>query len=117
MLTWILDLPHIPKLHLHDEKSLIMTPLGMKVKSLEKRDIKSIIETLKIVHEKNIVYMDLRQYNFIRDYDEKIIIIDWGYSTIKNETGDFAGALECMPDDILKSLANGVTNTCHISVD
>ncbi|RGB25083.1 kinase-like domain-containing protein [Rhizophagus diaphanus] len=112
-----LDLPHIPKLHLHDEKSLIMTPLGMKVKSLEKRDIKSIIETLKIVHEKNIVHMDLRRYNFIRDYDEKIIIIDWGYSTTKNETGDFAGALECMPDDILKSLANGEPITYSPRID
>src|ERR1043165_1810250 len=54
-----LDSPHIPKLHLYDEKSLVIPPLGMKIKSLEKKDIRNIIETLKIVHEKNIVHMDL----------------------------------------------------------
>ncbi|RIB04007.1 hypothetical protein C2G38_2223523 [Gigaspora rosea] len=61
--------------------------------------------------------MDLRRYNFIRDDDEKILIIDWGYSVSGNENGKFAGALECMPDDILKSLANGEQITHSPSID
>ncbi|CAG8569436.1 1966_t:CDS:1 [Paraglomus brasilianum] len=48
--------------------------------------------------------MDLRRYNFIRDHGD---IIDWGHSTTRNETGHFAGALECMPHGNLNSLANG----------
>ncbi|CAI2194142.1 6119_t:CDS:2 [Funneliformis geosporum] len=97
---------HIPSLLLYDKNSLITTPLGTKVKNLQKRDVRNIIETLRMVHSKNIMHMDLQRYNFICDHDEKIIIIDWGYSAMKNETGNFAGAFECMPDDILQSLVN-----------
>ncbi|CAG8708630.1 25714_t:CDS:10 [Gigaspora margarita] len=73
--------PHIPKLLLHNENSLITISLGTKVRNLQKNDIKNIIETLRTVHLQNIIHMDLRIHNFI--------------------------PLECMPDDILKSLVNG----------
>ncbi|CAG8853483.1 20331_t:CDS:2, partial [Gigaspora margarita] len=101
------NLPHIPKLLLHDENSLITIPLGTKVRNLRRNDIKNVIETLKTAHSQNIIHMDLQGYNFIRDDDEKILIIDWGYSVSGNENGRFAGALECMPDDVLKSLIIG----------
>ncbi|CAG8650992.1 15178_t:CDS:2 [Funneliformis mosseae] len=99
--------PHFPKLLLYDKNSLVTTPLGTKVKNMQKKDVRNIIDTLRMAHSQNIVHMDLRRYNFIRDHDEKIFIIDWGYSATRNETGNFAGALECMPDDILKLLADG----------
>ncbi|CAG8805653.1 3976_t:CDS:1, partial [Dentiscutata erythropus] len=35
-----------------------------------------------------------------------ILIIDWGYCTRNNENTAFAGALECMPDEVLQSLVN-----------
>jgi predicted Ser/Thr protein kinase len=101
-----LDSPHIPKLRLYDQKTLVTTPLGTKVTELQKADIRDIIETLRIAHSQNIVHMDLRRYNFIRGEDGKILIIDWGYSGTKDERGTFAGAVECMPDDVLSSLVN-----------
>ncbi|RHZ88242.1 hypothetical protein Glove_25g31 [Diversispora epigaea] len=108
--------PHIPKLLLYNKNSLVTIPLGTKVENLQKNDIKNIIETLKTAHLQNIVHMDLRKYNFIRNND-KILIIDWGYSVSKNDVGKFSGALECMPDDILKSLANGEQITYSPSID
>ncbi|RHZ66453.1 hypothetical protein Glove_307g45 [Diversispora epigaea] len=107
MLQNLENIPHIPKLLLYKENSLVTSPLGTKVKNFQKEDIRNIIETLRIVHSRNIVHMDLRRYNFIRDDSGKILIIDWGYSVLKNGNGRFAGALECMPDDILKFLVNG----------
>ena len=38
-------------------------------------------------------------------------------SMTKNETGNFAGALECMPDDILKLLVNDVQITYEPRID
>ncbi|CAG8515993.1 2066_t:CDS:2 [Diversispora eburnea] len=101
------NLLHIPKLLLCNENSLVTVPLGTKVKNIQKEDIRNIIETLRTVHSRGIVHMDLRADNLIRDNDEKIVIIDWGYSVRKNEIGEFAGALRCMPDNILESLVYG----------
>jgi len=50
--------------------------------------------------------MDLRKYNFLRDDYGNILIIDWGYSKTQGENAPFAGALECMPDNVLQSLVN-----------
>ncbi|CAG8489342.1 9964_t:CDS:2 [Diversispora eburnea] len=83
-------------------------------KNLQKEDIGNIIETLRTAHSRNIVHMDLRRYNFIRDDDEKILIIDWGYSVSKNESGKFAGTLECVP---LKSLINCEQITYSPNID
>ncbi|CAG8669547.1 16885_t:CDS:2 [Funneliformis caledonium] len=89
------------------KNSLIITPLGTKVKNMQKKDVRNIINTLRIAHSQNIVHIDLQRYNFIHDHDEKIFIIDWEYSVTRNETSNFAGTLECMSDDILKLLADG----------
>ncbi|CAG8772791.1 3861_t:CDS:1, partial [Ambispora leptoticha] len=79
-----------------------------KVNNLRKEDIRNIINTLKLVHlNYKLVHMDLRKYNFLRNDNGEIVIIDWGYSVTEGETGNFAGALECMPDDVLTSLVNG----------
>ncbi|CAI2180890.1 290_t:CDS:2 [Funneliformis geosporum] len=77
--------PHIPSLLLYDKDSLVTTPLGTKVKNLQKRDVRNIIETLRMCN--------------------------------KNETGNFAGALECMPNDILQSLVNGEQILYSPSID
>lgn len=101
--------PHIPKILFYDENTLVMTPLGEKVNNLRKTDIKNIITTLKHVHSYEYVHRDLRKYNFLRNLDdskETILIIDWGYSTKNHEDTAFAGALECMPDEVLESLTN-----------
>jgi hypothetical protein len=100
--------PHLQKLLLDDEGVLVTTPLGTKAKRLQKKDIGDIIKTLEMVHSTyNRVHMDLRRNNFLRDGDGQIVIVDWGYSVAKNDTGNFAGALEVMPDDILTSLTYG----------
>ncbi|KAF0484869.1 kinase-like protein [Gigaspora margarita] len=104
-----LDTLHIPKILFHDENTLVMTPLGVKVNNLRKPDIKDIINTLKQVHLYGYVHRDLRKYNFLRNLDhskEPILIIDWGFSTKNCEDTAFAGALECMPDLVLESLTN-----------
>ncbi|CAG8449959.1 9946_t:CDS:2 [Acaulospora morrowiae] len=101
--------PHIPKILFYDENTLVMTPLGVKVNNLRKTDIKNIITTLKHVHSYEYVHRDLRKYNFLRNLDdskESILIIDWGFSTKNREDTAFAGALECMPDEVLESLTN-----------
>ncbi|CAB4412670.1 unnamed protein product [Rhizophagus irregularis] len=110
--------PHLQKL-LHDsENILVTTPLCSKVNHLQKKDIGDIIKTLKMVHLcYNRVHMDLRRYNFLRDDDGHIVIIDWGYSVTKDKTGSFAGALEVMPDDILESLINGEQITYSPRID
>ncbi|PKY60182.1 hypothetical protein RhiirA4_550573 [Rhizophagus irregularis] len=69
-------------------------------------DIKDIIKVLESAHSLSYVHRDLRKYNFIRDENGKIVIIDWGYC-IKTDTDygfSFAGALECMPDEVLSSI-------------
>ncbi|CAB4399464.1 unnamed protein product [Rhizophagus irregularis] len=102
-----LNSPHIPKLLLSNANTLVMTPLCTKVKNLRKEDIERIIETLKVVHSQyHIVHRDLRKYNFLRDDNGNILIADWGYSVIEGDNMPFAGALECMPDDVLESLDN-----------
>jgi hypothetical protein len=100
--------PHLQKLLLENEGALVTTPLGSKINHLQKKDIRDIIKTLETVHSTyNRVHMDLRRNNFLRGDDGQILIIDWGYSVAKDGTGNFAGALEVMPDDILTSLING----------
>ncbi|CAG8764496.1 23075_t:CDS:2, partial [Gigaspora rosea] len=102
-----LNSPHLPKLLLSNEDTLVMTPLCSKVKNLQIKDIENIIETLKAVHSNfQLVHMDLRKYNLLRDDDGNILIIDWGYSKKQGENAPFAGALESMPDNILQSLIN-----------
>ncbi|RIB17788.1 hypothetical protein C2G38_1400209 [Gigaspora rosea] len=84
-----------------------MTPLCNKVNNLQIKDIENIIKTLETVHSNfQLVHMDLRKYNFLRDDDSNILIIDWGYSKTQGENAPFAGALECMSDNILQSLIN-----------
>ncbi|CAG8807629.1 37931_t:CDS:2, partial [Gigaspora margarita] len=103
----VLNSPHLPKLLLSNDDTLVMTPLCSKVKNLQINDIENIIKTFKTVHSNfQLVHMDLRKYNFLRDDDGNILIIDWGYSKTQGENAPFAGALECMPDNILQSLIN-----------
>lgn len=102
-----LNSPYIPKLLLSNTNTLVMTPLCMKVKNLRKEDIERIIETLKVVHSQyHIIHRDLRKYNFLRDNNGNILIANWGYSVMEGDNMPFAGALECMPDDVLESLDN-----------
>ena len=61
--------------------------------------------------------MDLRKYNFLRNDNGDILIVDWVYSATAGETGTFAGALECMPDDILVSLVNRKETTYSPRID
>ncbi|RHZ79758.1 hypothetical protein Glove_141g119 [Diversispora epigaea] len=102
-----LNSPHIPKIIFSNDNTLIITPLGRKINNFQKKDIKDIITTLQKVHLYKIVHRDLRKYNFLRDEFGNILIIDWGYSIIDDEVTTFAGALECMPNEILKSVING----------
>ncbi|CAG8592400.1 5303_t:CDS:2 [Acaulospora colombiana] len=103
---------------LNNEGILVTAPLCTKVNNLRKEDIGNIINTLKILHSKfNLVHMDIRKYNFLRNDKGDILIIDWGYSATIDETGPFAGALECMPNDILASLADGVQITYSGRID
>ncbi|PKB96236.1 kinase-like protein [Rhizophagus irregularis] len=98
--------PHIPKIILHNENTLVMTPLGVKIHNLQKEDINDIIKILESTHSLNYVHRDLRKYNFICDESGKIVVIDWGYC-IKTDTdydSSFAGALKCMPDEVLSSI-------------
>ncbi|CAG8635619.1 6518_t:CDS:2, partial [Acaulospora morrowiae] len=102
-----LNSPHLQTLLLDDNGILVTTPYCEKVTNLRKEDIRNIINTLKVVHSQyNLVHMDLRKYNFLRNDNGDIVIIDWGYSVTKGQTRNFAGALECMPDDVLTSLVN-----------
>ncbi|GBB94479.1 hypothetical protein RclHR1_23620001 [Rhizophagus clarus] len=109
VLTRLSDLnsPYLPKLLLSNDDTLVMTPLCTKVNNLQIKDIENIIETLKTVHSNfQLVHMDLQKYNFLRDNDGNILITDWGYSKTQGENALFAGALECMPDNVLRSLIN-----------
>ncbi|GES88852.1 kinase-like domain-containing protein [Rhizophagus clarus] len=102
--------PHIPRILFQNEDTLVMTPVGERINNLRKKDIKDIITTLQKVHSSGIIHRDLRKFNFLRNLDnlsENILIVDWGYSTNDSDSTTFAGALECMPDHILKSLING----------
>ncbi|CAG8619433.1 6524_t:CDS:2, partial [Ambispora gerdemannii] len=110
--------PHLQTLLLDGEGILVTTPLCTKVNNLRKEDIGNIINTLKVVHSKfNLVHMDLRKYNFLRNDKGDILIIDWGYNAVIGETVNFACVLECMPDDILASLANGGRTTYSAKID
>ncbi|CAI2185652.1 5091_t:CDS:2 [Funneliformis geosporum] len=103
----VLNSPYLPKLLLSNDDTLVMTPLCTKVNNLQIKDIENIIETLKTVHSNfQLVHVDLRKYNFLRDDDGNILITDWGYSKAQGENAPFAGALECMPDNVLRSLIN-----------
>ncbi|CAG8753467.1 5233_t:CDS:2, partial [Racocetra persica] len=101
-----LDSPHILKILFYNENTLVMISLGEKVNNLRKTDIKDIIHTLKRVYSYGYIHRDLQKYNFLRNLDDSKEIIDWGYSTKDREVTAFAGALECMPDVVLKSLIN-----------
>ncbi|CAG8538090.1 3690_t:CDS:2 [Gigaspora rosea] len=102
-----LNSSYLLKLLLSNEDTLVMTPLCNKVNNLQIKDIENIIKTLETVHSNfQLVHMDLRKYNFLRDDDSNILIIDWGYSKTQGENAPFAGALECMSDNILQSLIN-----------
>ena len=82
------------------------------------KDIENIIETLKTVHSNfQLVHMDLRKYNFLRDGDDNILIIDWGYSKTQGENAPFAGALECMPDNVLQSLIDNEQINYNQTID
>ncbi|RGB21832.1 hypothetical protein C1646_777169 [Rhizophagus diaphanus] len=114
-----LNSPHLQKLLLDNTNTLVTTPLGSKANHLQKKDIGDIIRTLKMVHlTYNRVHMDLRRYNFLRDDNGHIVIIDWGYSVTNNKMESrFAGALEVMPDDILESLINEDKIKCSPRID
>ncbi|CAH1768421.1 623_t:CDS:2, partial [Entrophospora sp. SA101] len=105
-----LNSPYIPKILFNNYNTLVITSHGVKVNNLRKKDIKDIITTLRDVHSCGIIHRDLRKYNFLCNFDdlsENILIIDWGYSTSNSESTKFAGALECMPNEVLESLING----------
>ncbi|CAG8729034.1 10971_t:CDS:2, partial [Gigaspora rosea] len=103
----VLNSSHLLKLLLSNDDTLVMTPLCSKVKNLQINDIENIIKTLKTVHSNfQLVHMDLRKDNLLRDDDDNILIIDWGYSKTQGEDAPFVGALEYMPDNILQSLIN-----------
>ncbi len=116
---------HIPKILFNSVDALVISQVGERIGNLRKKDIKDIISTLEKVHSLNYVHRDLRKYNLVRDQLGNIVIIDWGYS-IKlegNHNFAFAGALECMPDNILQSIVNddddiiygpGVDLTCLV---
>ncbi|GET02842.1 kinase-like domain-containing protein [Rhizophagus clarus] len=99
-----LNSPHIPKVLLNNESTIVMSQLGERVNNFRKKDIKDIITTLKEVHSRNIIHRDLRKYNFLRDSLDNILIIDWGYSTYSYENSSFTGALDSMPDEVLESI-------------
>ena len=61
--------------------------------------------------------MDLQKYNFLHNDNGDILIIDWVYSVMGGGARNFAGALECMPDDILKSLVNWEEITYSPKID
>ncbi|RHZ62266.1 hypothetical protein Glove_341g79 [Diversispora epigaea] len=102
-----LNSPHIAKILFYSDDALVMTPCGKKINNLQKKDIKDIITTLQKVHSLGIIHRDLRKYNFLRDSNGNILVIDWGYSFYSSDNAEFAGALECMPDEVLKSLSKG----------
>ncbi|PKC04591.1 kinase-like protein [Rhizophagus irregularis] len=115
---------HIPKILFNSVDALVISQVCERIGNLRKKDIKDIISTLEKVHSLNYVHRDLRKYNLVRDQLGNIVIIDWGYS-IKlegNHNFAFAGALECMPDNILQSIVNdddinygpGVDLTCLV---
>ncbi|CAG8725308.1 16354_t:CDS:2, partial [Funneliformis caledonium] len=83
-----LDSPHIPKILCYNDNALVMTPIGVRVNNLRREDIRNIITTL-------------------RD----------GYSIDDESTVSFAGALECMPDNILQSLIDDEAITNGPQVD
>ncbi|GBB95528.1 hypothetical protein RclHR1_25540005 [Rhizophagus clarus] len=115
-----LNSPHIPKILCRSDSALVMVPIGVRVNNLRREDIRNIITTLHDIHSLGIIHRDLRKYNFIRQIDdlrENIIIIDWGYSTDDGSTTSFAGALECMPDNVLHSLINDEAITYDPKVD
>ncbi|CAG8667679.1 502_t:CDS:1, partial [Paraglomus brasilianum] len=102
--------PHIPKILLQNDNTLVMTPVGERIINLRKKDISDIITTFQKVHSRGIIHRDLKKFNFLRNLDdssENILIIDWGYSTNNSESTTFSGALGCMPDYVLQSLING----------
>jgi serine/threonine protein kinase len=115
-----LNSPHIPKILHHDDNALVMTPIGVRVNNLRREDIGNIITTLRDVHSRGIIHRDIRKFNFIRMIDdlmENIIIVDWGYSIHNGIPTPFAGALECMPDNVLQSLINDEVITYGPQVD
>ena len=70
----VFESPHISKIILYNENTLVMTPLGERIQNLKKSDFKDIINVLKSVHSLNYLHRDLRKYNLIC---ENIVIIDW----------------------------------------
>ncbi|CAG8679586.1 12651_t:CDS:2, partial [Funneliformis caledonium] len=101
VLTRLLDLnsPYLLKLLLSNDDTLIMTPLCTKVNNLQIKDIENIIETLKTVHSNfQLVHIDLRKYNFLRDDDCNILITDWDNCKIQGENAPFAEALKYILD-------------------
>ena len=115
-----LNSSHIPKILCYSNNAFVMTPIGVRVNNLRKNDIKDIITTLQNIPSRGIIHRDLRKFNFIRDLDdlrENILIVDWGYSTDTNSSTSFAGALECMPDHVLRSLINDEAITYGPQVD
>ncbi|CAG8600695.1 4346_t:CDS:2 [Ambispora gerdemannii] len=99
--------------------SIVITPVCNKIRNLEKGDIKAIVKTLEMIHKEfKIIHRDLRpKYNLLRDDSGKIVIFDWGFSIESEEEASFAGALECLGNNILEALANNQTITYTPSVD
>ena len=99
---------HIPRILFSSADALVISQVGERIDNLRKEDIKDIISTLQKVHLLNYVHRDLRKYNLIRDQSGNIVIIDWGFSIklVENDDFTFAGALECMPNNILQSIVN-----------
>jgi serine/threonine protein kinase len=115
-----LNSPNLPKLILEAPNMLVMSPLGKRVNSLSKEDVHAIITLLKRVHDAlyNFIHRDIRKYNILRDVEsDQVILLDWGYSVAKGRAAPFAGALECMPDDVLMDIYHGKEIDCGPRID
>jgi tRNA A-37 threonylcarbamoyl transferase component Bud32 len=78
--TKVLCLENIPKMSISDE-------YGDKFKNIPIQLKKEIRDTIKKMYENNIIYIDITGYNFIY-YQNKIWIIDFEHSYIKNDCCD-----------------------------
>ncbi|CAG8614442.1 1061_t:CDS:2 [Funneliformis caledonium] len=88
-------------------KFIVLSPLCKRFKTWRKEDISPIIDTLRKVHELGFIHRDFRKWNLLRDQDENIRIVDWGFSVEVNKPVLFAGSLETLPNEVLQDIIDG----------
>ena len=88
-------------------KFIVLSPLCKRFKTWKKDDISSIIDTLRKVHELGFIHRDFRKWNLLRDQDENIRIVDWGFAVEVNQSALFAGSLETLPNEVLQDIVDG----------